>query len=1101
MTEEDVPESLEADEATKEDYHYNRRPMNEKHYKFSRYLFPHWVIYVAWFVCVFVIVTSALLTMICGLAFGRVKSLVWIGCVTLIFLVSFLLVQPVKVLLIALLFSLVWKRPYNQSLMDETRSECQRQENLHFMSFGDRRKYRRTQRMYRPVPLGDYKRLREKEQIRAKLVDMSRDLFLYSVYLITLLWVAMADVDDIAFYSTQSILRMVIGGNYAGKDSVKFEGINSVNSLVSYINLTLLPALHASKWYNGADLGETGTTADMTTRLLGVPRLRQLRTILDSCKRSGAISSQSDCSSEISSSNMDSAISWTTPIFVPGEYATYHGGGYVSPLGRNLKNSQVVLKFLQNFNWLDHHTRAVFIEFTTYNINRNLFNVVHLLTEWSVSSAWTTSYNTVKLLVLGGEHGTMWLISSLLFLLMLCLLMLRQFLILRKVSSREFFKSWWNIIDIIIIALGFSATLFYFFRSIYVSSLIKMLEAADGNEFVSFFFAVQYDFLLTVLIAILVCLSTGRLWKLLRFGESFRTVETTIIQAVSSMVTLTICMGLFLLAFSGVVHLLMGHVIKEYRKFFYTFTALFYFSVGIGEHFEFEELYKVNSLMGPILFFLFCVVVSIYLTNIFMSVLMAYYSASQIHIQLMREDYNLLDYFRDEWAYLISRFSWRSTQCPRLRGGEDVQEYLPLVVPKPMELWSMNTQEITIGRLRTMCYLALARARKDLSMAALVEDIIKTNEDQESEGTKRFHVGVDYEGQQMVQEDTLEAMEAVVNRLSRIPLVRKEEQKAQEDSAIHLLNERLENVLENIVSLERQTRGDWNSSSRLVVPTIEPSNLVWIDKNRDKLPKHANEMRAYSTENISEIIHEPEPAYVSEEISQRTYKKQIFGTIYTEAPKSCITLVDKIPDESELRKLNKLEKSNVEEINASSKVDSRLSCLERTRHQRSSSSTSDSYQLLHDISSDYMRRDVGVGFSTTLDQLYKDVQQRSLESTSDSYQQLQNISTDCMRTDVAGGFDTNFENVFSLCDKKHKDDEEGVTWMNDEKKTGESEERPTFPKFKSASLPNIPSRVDFLNKGALMHHLFLNDEERSNSWDSLNSTDSGVSVGLKDVFR
>ncbi|CAG2061145.1 unnamed protein product [Timema podura] len=555
MTDEDVPESLEADEATKEDDRYNRRPFNEKHYPLSRYLFPHWVVYVAWFVCVVVIVTSALLTMICGLAFGRVKSLVWIGCVALIFLISFLLVQP---------------RTYNQSLMDETRAECQRQGNLHFMSFGDRRKYRRTQRMYRPVPLRDYKRLREKEQIRAKLVDMSRDLFLYSVYLITLLWVAMADVDDIAFYSTQSILHMVIEGDYAEKDSVKFEDINSVNSLVSYINLTLLPALHASEWYNGADLGETGTTADMTTRLLGVPRLRQLRTVLGSCKSSGAISNQSDCSSEISSSSMDRynyGIGWnpfnqstskesrttlpwmyqdmwqTKSLVYFGEYATYHGGGYVSPLGRNLKNSQVVLKFLQHFNWLDRHTRAVFIEFTTYNINRNLFNVVHLLTEWSVSSAWTTSYNghcgyikfppkiqTVKLLVLGGEHGTMWLISSLLFLLMLCLLMLRQFLILRKISSREFFKSWWNIIDIIIIALGFSAILFYFFRSIYVSSLVKMLEAADGNEFVSFFFAVQYDFLLTVLIAILVCLSTGRLWKLLRFGESFRTVETTIIQ-------------------------------------------------------------------------------------------------------------------------------------------------------------------------------------------------------------------------------------------------------------------------------------------------------------------------------------------------------------------------------------------------------------------------------------------------------------------------------------------------------------------------------------------------------------------------------------------
>ena len=50
-----------------------------------------------------------------------------------------------------------------------------------------------------------------------------------------------------------------------------------------------------------------------------------------------------------------------------GQLSIYSGGGYLVPL-RGSKNDLIVLmKRLEKEAWIDRYTRAVFIEFTTYN--------------------------------------------------------------------------------------------------------------------------------------------------------------------------------------------------------------------------------------------------------------------------------------------------------------------------------------------------------------------------------------------------------------------------------------------------------------------------------------------------------------------------------------------------------------------------------------------------------------------------------------------------------------------------------------------------------------------------------------------------------------
>jgi len=59
-----------------------------------------------------------------------------------------------------------------------------------------------------------------------------------------------------------------------------------------------------------------------------------------------------------------------------GIISTYSGGGYVQDLTFDGAVSKNLIQTLEANNWLDRGTRAVFVDFSLYNANINLFCVV-----------------------------------------------------------------------------------------------------------------------------------------------------------------------------------------------------------------------------------------------------------------------------------------------------------------------------------------------------------------------------------------------------------------------------------------------------------------------------------------------------------------------------------------------------------------------------------------------------------------------------------------------------------------------------------------------------------------------------------------------------
>ena len=66
---------------------------------------------------------------------------------------------------------------------------------------------------------------------------------------------------------------------------------------------------------------------------------------------------------------------------------TYKGGGYVMNFERSYRRTKRNLTRLREEDWLDLRTKAMFLEYTVYNPNANLFASIILTTEFPATGA------------------------------------------------------------------------------------------------------------------------------------------------------------------------------------------------------------------------------------------------------------------------------------------------------------------------------------------------------------------------------------------------------------------------------------------------------------------------------------------------------------------------------------------------------------------------------------------------------------------------------------------------------------------------------------------------------------------------------------------
>lgn len=338
------------------------------------------------------------------------------------------------------------------------------------------------------------------------------------------------------------------------------------------------------------------------------------------------------------------------PVF--GQIDLYNGGGYVINLGRTLTNSLTVLRYVKQSNWIDRRTTVVFVEFTIYGVDSNLFNVVTITAERTPFGNYqlTTNIQTVRLLIVVENLSGAELMLFFVYILLTVIFVIRVILNAMKRKLASFYGNIWNIVDTLIVVLSIGMLVMFFKRDAYVQQLISTLDESRNNEFVSFFYAAFFDELLTWWSSILITAATIRIWKIFQFIFVFRVISNTFAKAAFSLFCSTMITGVFVAVIAFIVHIINGPYTKTFSSLLRTITSLAVLSFGFADdNINSRDMMHGGKLMGILLNLMLMVVVNIYLLNMFVTVVCYYFTVVRERWQEEPAPFTYWQFIRDEF--------------------------------------------------------------------------------------------------------------------------------------------------------------------------------------------------------------------------------------------------------------------------------------------------------------------------------------------------------------------------------------------------------------------------------------------------------------------
>ena len=310
---------------------------------------------------------------------------------------------------------------------------------------------------------------------------------------------------------------------------------------------------------------------------------------------------------------------WGIPI--AGSLNVYGGGGYIVDLDIMRPVAKRTVSELIDSMWINRETRAVFLEFTVYSPNLNMFAYLSLLAEFPETGAVLHYRNifTFRSLQLTGTLGNFILVCEIFFLITTIVWVV--VIAVRLLKERwSFFTVFWNIVELATVILSFAAVVLYFIRLMFTMEALAKYKD-NPRIFINFYHISVWDGFFIYVVAILTALVTLRLIKVMGLTKVTRTVFTVLKQSSKTLPGFFFYIFLILLAFAACGTLFFGPFAKEYKDLITCLESLF---SGVLGHAGFTKMNipAESSWFGLIYFITFIIIVTFTLANIFMTILL-----------------------------------------------------------------------------------------------------------------------------------------------------------------------------------------------------------------------------------------------------------------------------------------------------------------------------------------------------------------------------------------------------------------------------------------------------------------------------------------------
>ncbi|XP_078674748.1 polycystin-1-like protein 2 [Branchiostoma floridae x Branchiostoma belcheri] len=533
---------------------------------------PHWCVYIGW-VLVFLSATgSAFFVILYSMEWGAEKSGEWLTSILLSIFQSVLLVQPLKVLLFAVIIAFIYKKIGKAEGMEEDALD----EDEEFLPAPPDAKNVRAPAMphsssaaSRAADLATARALRLNE---LRMSTILWDVFKHFLAVAVVFYLAFSSMDTQGYYMEKSLKS-------------RFPTFRKVHTFDKFWTWSY------TKLQNGLFARSGSKLLDDQSYRVGVAAIKQFRSRQGICRTS--VATFPHCKTDYSlqkyqdaefgvgwrslSDNSTSSFvrSMMSPwVFTPGsslpysgQVGTYTDGAYMFTIGTDARQAVHTMNHLQEHGWLDVFTEAIAVEINAYNANANLFAVITLLIEFVAGRGAKTSQNIhmFKLYSYVGTSGQLNIAFQIIFVILFVLSLIREG---RKVAHQKkgYFRQPWNWLEFLRLLMCIAVMALFAAKEVMRGNYVDQLKDVEGH-FISFRSIAIVSDVFTSFLAILVFVTTLQFMSLLSFNRLIGVFFHTLRNAAHKIATFFFMFLLILAAFSTTGFLVFGAEAENYMSF------------------------------------------------------------------------------------------------------------------------------------------------------------------------------------------------------------------------------------------------------------------------------------------------------------------------------------------------------------------------------------------------------------------------------------------------------------------------------------------------------------------------------------------------------
>ncbi|XP_008689798.1 polycystic kidney disease 2-like 2 protein isoform X4 [Ursus americanus] len=331
-----------------------------------------------------------------------------------------------------------------------------------------------------------------------------QELALYFIFLINLCILTFGMVNPHMYYLNKVMSSLFLDTSVPGDERTNFKSIRSITDFWKFMEGPLLEGLYWDAWYTKNTLYDLKNSSRIYYEniLLGVPRVRQLKVRNNTCKVYSSLQSlMNECYDRYTSKNEDLAdfglkaeTEWkyaTPESTFPwhwGFVGVYRNGGFIFTLSKSKSETKNKFVHLQLNSWITRGTRVIFIDFSLYNANVNLFCIIRLVAEFPATGGIITSWQfySVKLLRYVSYYDYIIASCEITFCIFLIVFTTQEAQKVREFKS-AYFKSVWNWLELLLLVLCFVTVAFNIYCNIQIFLLLGDL-LKNTEKYSDFYF-------------------------------------------------------------------------------------------------------------------------------------------------------------------------------------------------------------------------------------------------------------------------------------------------------------------------------------------------------------------------------------------------------------------------------------------------------------------------------------------------------------------------------------------------------------------------------------------------------------------------------------